>query len=591
MDTPSQPRTPKSARAGRKPDTAADERPSPPWFQSTWALALAGGLLLWAAFPPLNLWPLAWVAPLSWLALIRQPRLFGRRPYLVLWLAGFLHWLVMLQGIRLAHPALYLGWLALAAYVGCYPVLFIALSRVAVHRLGVSPVLATPVVWVGLELARGHALTGFSMALLGHTQLAWTTLIQISDLGGAYGVSFLVMLGAAGLGESWARMAARPDAAARRRRLLPLLPAVGLLAAALGYGYYRTHEADSAATPVTKLRVALIQASFDTVFEADRERAVQIFRRYRELSLEAVRGPTEVDLVVWPEGTFTGDLADVLVNGEPSPPPDVPLSAAEYQQRLGNWAQDAAAKAAHTARLLNAAQTKKRPGRGVSLLVGTDTLQAQTQDMNRYNSALLIDPAGEVTRRYFKSHLVMFGEYIPWGDVCPWLYRLTPMPSGLSRGTQFEVFEVAGVRLAPSICFESTVPHLMRRQVAELERAGLTPDVLVNVTNDGWFWGSAMLDYHLACAAFRAVELRRPMLVAANTGLSAQIDDHGRILEQGPRRGEQIILADVHCGRRGSLYKLLGDIPAGLCLAGCVLLAIVGRTRSKLLANPAERVG
>ena len=114
------------------------------YVSRTLALGLAGSLLLWAAFPPLNLPWLAWIAPVPWLWLVREPRLAGRLPYVALWLAGFVHWLLMLEGIRLAHPALYAGWIALAAYLGVYLPVFVGLSRVAMQRLRMSLVVAAP---------------------------------------------------------------------------------------------------------------------------------------------------------------------------------------------------------------------------------------------------------------------------------------------------------------------------------------------------------------------------------------------------------------------------------------------------------------
>src|SRR5262249_59836485 len=117
--------------------------------------------------------------------------------YLALWLAGAIHWLAMLQGIRLAHPALYAGWFALSAYLGVYLPVFIGLTRIAVHRLKISLLVAAPIVWVGLELLRGHLITGFSMGLLAHTQAEFPQLIQIADLGGGYTLSFVIMLVAA----------------------------------------------------------------------------------------------------------------------------------------------------------------------------------------------------------------------------------------------------------------------------------------------------------------------------------------------------------------------------------------------------------
>jgi apolipoprotein N-acyltransferase len=118
--------------------------------------------------------------------------------------------------------------------------------------------------------------------------------------------------------------------------------------------------------------------------------------------------------------------------------------------------------------------------------------------------------------------------------------------------------------------------HVIRRQVGELAAAGTPPDVLVNLTNDGWFYGSSELDMHLVCGVFRAIECRKPLLIAANTGFSAWIDGNGRVLAQGPRRAPDTLLADVQVDLRHSLYLVYGDLPAGICLAGCVAVAIVG---------------
>jgi hypothetical protein len=162
---------PKSVSPKALNDARSDLRTEDPagWlsWRGPWLPALVSGLLLWAAFPPLGWWPLVWIAPLGWLRLILVPQLPGRRPYWAIWLAGMLHWAVVLQGIRLAHPALYLGWISLSAYLAVYPTLFVGLTRVAVHRLGISVVLAAPIVWTGLELLRGYALTGLSMAPFG----------------------------------------------------------------------------------------------------------------------------------------------------------------------------------------------------------------------------------------------------------------------------------------------------------------------------------------------------------------------------------------------------------------------------------------
>ena len=191
-----------------------------------------------------------------------------------------------------------------------------------------------------------------------------------------------------------------------------------------------------------------------------------------------------------------------------------------------------------------------------------------------YNSALLIDPHGKVQDRYYKMHPVMFGEYIPFGDWFPWLYRISPLPQGLSVGDGPRSFRVRNWQMSPSVCFESSVPHLIRGQVARLKRQHQEPDLLVNVSDDGWFWGSSILDLQLAGAVFRAVELRRPFLVAANAGLSAHIDGNGRILQRGQRGIDGVLIAKVQRDLRRSPYLLYGDLPAGCCLAFCIAVGL-----------------
>jgi apolipoprotein N-acyltransferase len=212
----------------------------------------------------------------------------------------------------------------------------------------------------------------------------------------------------------------------------------------------------------------------------------------------------------------------------------------------------------------------------VMLLVGGNSWVIGPGDEQRsYNAAILADPAGRVVGRYYKEHAVMFGEYIPFADVFPFIYKFVPI-SGMAVGDGPRALRVGPFTLAPSICFESTVPHLIRRHVVELTRQGTPPDVLVNVTNDGWFFGSSILDHHFRCGVFRAIENRRPMIVAANTGFSTWIDGSGRIRAVGPRHAPAVLMADVQADGRTPLYHTLGDWPASLCALACILLAAIG---------------
>jgi apolipoprotein N-acyltransferase len=200
-------------------------------------------------------------------------------------------------------------------------------------------------------------------------------------------------------------------------------------------------------------------------------------------------------------------------------------------------------------------------------------------------------------------HRVPFGEYIPLAEAFPGLQRLFPFAGemGISAGERFHVFRSGGYRLAPMICFEDTVPHLVRNMVAAAED-GEQVDLLVNLTNDGWFHGSSELDQHLVTAAFRCIETRTPLVRAVNTGISAFVDGNGAIREPetfidfdgehgqvpavrtGMRRPDgrfhkelnAALVAHVPLDPRRSLYVAWGDWFAGVCATACVLLALAG---------------
>jgi apolipoprotein N-acyltransferase len=196
------------------------------------------------------------------------------------------------------------------------------------------------------------------------------------------------------------------------------------------------------------------------------------------------------------------------------------------------------------------------------MLLGIDRWHYTNSGNQRFNTALFVDRDGTLLGNYAKSHLVMFGEYVPFAKRFPFLYKLTPLGAGSEAGTSATAVNVNGVCYCPSICFETTLARVMRRLVneAKAKADGCDPQVLVNLTNDGWFWGSAELDIHLICGVFRAVECRKPLLVAANTGFSAWISSNGQIVKQAKRRAEDVIIAKPQIDHRHSFYLSYGDI-------------------------------
>ena len=558
-------------------------------------MSLLSGLLLWLSFTPVNASALAWLAPLPLLLLVRIEER-TRWMYPAIYFGSLVSQLSMLQWMRLGDPTMYIAWWALSVYLACYAAAFVAVSRVAVHRWSLPLVAVAPVVWTGLEYVRAHFMTGFAWYFLGHSQYRWLELIQISDLVGAYGVSFIIVLSASALAlmipHSWlirfqlALPSTGPLVASglTLSQLVQITAAFAIFASTLGYGYVRRSQADFRPGP----RIALIQGNFVASLREEPASHDDVYLTHLRLNSRAVR--EQAQIIIWPEGMFpwpimssAGDLSDdELRELVPSVKPEM-------------WRDNTVSSV-----LLEESQRS-----GAALIFGINSVEASHNNVAQHNSAVFVRPDVGIAGRYDKMHLVPFGEYIPLAQVLPWLKAFSPYSdsSGLVAGTNPSIFEYQGWRMAPVICFEDTVPHLVRNIVAagSDSEKGEPVDVLVNLTNDGWFHGSSELDQHLITASFRAVECRTPLVRAVNTGISAVIDGDGAIREpevfidgdarknqdkpprttsRDPRTGawyKQLNAALVHTvplDSRRSLYVRYGDWFAGLC-AAAVLFTVM----------------
>lgn len=584
-------------------DIDSDEARRAPRWRSVGVPALLSCLVLWAAFPPLGLAQAVWAAPLGLLWLIDRPERPGRGGYFWIWVAGSLLWLALLQGIRLAFWPLTFGWIALSLYLAIYLPLFVGTARILRHRWGWSLVWAAPVAWTGWELVRSYLLTGYAANTLAHTQYQFPLVIQVADQLGSYGLSFAIVAAAVALYRALERVGSAlvarksADRAAPPRagsgRLGDLIVGAGVLAAVLGYGAWRLAEGDRRmAEGQPLLRAALIQENTPSMFDANPERLQQAWSRYASTTAQAIRKHGPVDVIVWPESTFTAMIPWMEDLTETRVPPEMEKQKFDrnsLHDLVLNYQSEFRNKVRTLLDIVHGSLPPESPAQTSDawpyLLVGNDALLFTDQQLGRYNAALLLDPEGKLVGRYEKNHLVMFGEYIP----LEWALGFLGDAFGFSSatpGTDARSFDVRGVRIAPSICFESMLPQMMAWQMRSLVAQGETPDVLVNITNDSWFRGSSVLDHHLACDVLAAVEMRRPFLIAANTGLTAWIAGTGRIKEVTPRLEPAFIVAAPVRDSRWGLTQFWGDIPAW-CLAAICGLALLSswprrRRRTKM---------
>lgn len=519
------------------------------------AAAVATGLLLGLAYPPFEQGWLVWIAFVPLICAVWFRRDASALGHFVLgYVAGLVFfWISLFWLTEVTGP----GWFVLAFYLALYPAVWAAFVGVVVRpdrrevpgaaeknqpwmnswtnlRLAASGAAA----WVGLEWLRGELFTGFGWNGLGVALFEQMALVQIADITGVGGVSFLVAMVNLVLVITVRRFLLEVG----RMRIRPhydFTLTIALVAVAFSYGVHHYYAEPPASIPV---RVAAVQANipqdekWDPAFE---EHILRVYRQQTEIAL--LSNP---DLLVWPEAAT----------------PRPALNTAGLVDEVQAIAVDA----------------------GVDFLFGTVYYDA----FGGYNSAVLIQPGGGA-QVYNKIHLVPFGEYVPLRHSFPLFAWIVGdlVPADFDAGLEPAVLELGRVpvRIAPLICFEDTLGELNR---GFIQRGA---QLIVVLTNDGWFRESAGSRQHLANSVFRAIESRRPMLRAANTGVTAVIDPLGRVIEQLDDNGntfiEGFMTATIDVPERGGLtfYTRHGELFSMICLFGALLAALVWVHKSRRL--------
>jgi apolipoprotein N-acyltransferase len=395
-----------------------------------------------------------------------------------------------------------LGILVLfALYLSLYPALFSFLFSLFG---GPFSSFQAAGLWVALEFVRANALTGFPWCLVAHSQYLHLPVIQIADLVGAYGISFLILLTNATLYKLIFQ---------RNLRVIWTEVTATLLLVMLtfAYGYYRLSEEG---TPKESLKVALVQGNIDQSIKWNPSNQARTIQIYRNLTLST--RPFAPDLVVWPETA-------------------VPL----FFQEGGKLAQEVldTAKETHT-----------------YVIFGSPAYGVERKSVHYYNRAYLISPQEKVIESYDKIHLVPFGEYVPLQRYLPFVHRLVVSAGDFRSGEKSTPLSFSKAKAGILICFESIFPELGRA----MTRNGA--QLLVNITNDAWYGMTSAPYQHFSMAVFRAVENRRPLVRAANTGFSAFIDCHGKIIQVSDLFTEATLCRELRLGGPSlTLYTRYGD--------------------------------
>jgi apolipoprotein N-acyltransferase len=507
-------------------------------------LPIAGGILTAVSFPDLNLSILAWCALVP--VLISVEDVTGGTVFRRAWLFGFTGFVFNLAWVR--HTMIDYGGLPvylsifflvlLALYCGLYPAVSIWCASLIRSRTGLAWVVVLPVLWVSFEYFRAHALTGFPWNALGQSQYRCLPLLQNADWGSFYGISCLLVAVNAVLYK-----VISPDPFQQKiRESIAMIIVICML---FGYGFWRL----SGLPQKQQVTVALVQGNVDQHAKWDKVHKENILDRHILLTDSIL--DENPDLIVWSESALT------------------------FYYRYG-WrypSVDGGTLGDKLDDLLRRA--------GVPLVTGT----LDKVDEAIFNSACLVRPDGLVSY-YYKMHLVPFGEYVPLRKILFFVDRMVISGIGnFDTGNSFEPLRFNEHALGLTICYENIFPHFVRRFVRE------GADIICNVTNDAWFGESAAPEQHFSASVFRAVENRRPVIRAANTGITGAIDQYGRILARSQLFEETAFTVAVHPGYTSSVYTIWGDIFAWICLLVSSVLIVLsfvrpGRFKSVQLREP-----
>jgi len=515
-------------------------------FNRFYGHALLTGLLLFLSFPRIDFYPLAWIAmvPLLLFLYDKDKKTAFKAGFFagIVYFFGTTYWIYHSMNQYGSIPLLpsLLIVLLLCAYLSLYPAIFSLLYSLYIRKTDFPVLFIAPVLWTTLEFIRSYALTGFPWSSLGYSQYRFLPFIQIADITGIYGISFLIV----------AVNGAIADILLLKRRheerplysFLPTFSGFVLLSLAListlSYGLFRLHQ-ERAGRDIT---VAIAQGNIEQDKKWDPSYQKTVLDTYKEISL-SVAGK-KPDLIIWPETSAPFYFGKDRVLTE---------DMVAFQKQLNSY-------------LLFGSVLLKEQHSG-SRNQGTEK-KPQKSELRATNSVVLLNNDGNVSYIYDKIHLVPFGEYVPLRSLLFFVEKLTVGIGDYSPGYSYTKAVTPFGSFGTLICYEIIFPGLVRKFYT---RGG---DFIVTITNDAWFGNTYGPYQHFSVSVFRAIENRKPVIRAANTGISGFIDSSGRILDRTQLFQKTSLVGNVRTDRTLSAYTKYGDIFSYLCIVCSLLLLI-----------------
>ncbi len=526
---------------------------------ASWPWWVAYALITFASFP--HPWKegsldlglcVAWFGPACLLIAIRDqaPRIAARTAFVGAWLAHamILHWIYVVVVVYGGAPGFAgaLGVLGMGAGVAGHLALF-GWGWAWFRRRGWGNPFVAAALWTLIEYIRSFLVFGgFPWAILGYAQHLNRPLATIASVTGVYGLSFVVVLVSAALADLFLAL--------RQRGPFPIKAGLALALAGVlhlvGWSQLSGEGRDPADHPVETLRMAVLQGNIDQGVKWSPEWAEKTLQVYEKLSRRAATQGAK--LIVWPETAVPSSI----------------LTDPEARLRLADLARETRA-------------VLVVGGVGIEFGAVNRAGEPDLNDLRYFDSAFVFDNQGVLRDRYDKVHLVPFGEYIPLQALAGRFLKTiaggislqgitpgdAPRAIGLTGLWEGEEPETSRLTVGVPICYELVFPDLVRRMVRDGSR------VLLGITNDAWYGRTGAPYQFLSMTAMRSAENRVWTVRAANTGVSALIDDRGRVLEQTKLFEEGLLVRDIPLAPPGparSWYARHGDV----FIFGCAVFVL-----------------
>lgn len=489
-------------------------------FKGILLLAL-GVVFIILAYPPFYLSPLIFPAFLLLLlavdgkSKIKTILQFGF--VFLIFYAYHLKWLLNLELAPATKSLLYIGFVFLLLYMTSYWILIGFIYR-KIYRGTLSnslDILGFSAIITLFEVIRSKGVLGFPWSTIFESQLGNLPLAQIVSIVGPFGLTFFI------LSISFSLFMLK------KKRIKEPLIAISFLVIIELYGFLRMKKIEAIGGG-RHIKIALFQHNVAPREIETEEEWRETVEAFRELS-DKLKEP--VDLIITSESAMPGYYR-------------VSLKDKELVKEILS-------------------------GRDTYLILGNADYGKEHGEYVFYNTAFLIDSTGKIVSSYNKTHLVPFGEWLPYEDKISILRELELGQGNYRPGKELVIFEIEGIKLGTLICFESIFPEISRNFVRKGAR------ILVNITSDGWYGRSLGPVEHFELARFRCIENNVPLVRCAKTGISAIISPTGRIIKKLGLFERGTLIGKVEEGSNGTIYTKIGDLPIILSLLLLSLLSLV----------------